>query len=216
MSRRAFTLIELLVVIAIISILASMIMPAVASARQRAWGTSCAAHLQNIGWATMMHISQHGGYLPSMGDSDGEYFFGLYNGRSKPVDFRYGYLSQYVDADKDVWQCPGLRRGEFAPRAFGPTTGYAYNYNYLSKYEDNFAEVGSWSDPDFKWNYKGRHEYVIKKPTKTLLFGDSARNCWGPLEENWFWTPPSQAIPYGSGYTHFRHQGRANLSLIHI
>jgi prepilin-type processing-associated H-X9-DG protein/prepilin-type N-terminal cleavage/methylation domain-containing protein len=212
MFRRAFTLIELVVVIAVIAILASMLMPATVMARRRARDIDCRSRLKNIGWAVRMYGSDHESRLPPMADHTGTQFFGHYSGPDEPVDFRRGFLSRYVADERDIWQCPSFRKGDqFLPRADGPTSGYAYNYHYLTRYKDNFDEVGSWTDPNFWWAYAGREEGIIKKSTTTALFGDSARNYMGPLQENWFWTPPSQAIPWGSAYTHFRHMGRANV-----
>src|SRR5262249_18467091 len=50
-----FTLIELLVVIAIIAILAAILFPVVAQAREKARTTTCNSHLRQVGLATVMY-----------------------------------------------------------------------------------------------------------------------------------------------------------------
>jgi prepilin-type N-terminal cleavage/methylation domain-containing protein len=57
--RRAFTLIELLVVIAIIAILAAMLFPVFAAARERGRITTCAANLRQLGIASRMYAQDY-------------------------------------------------------------------------------------------------------------------------------------------------------------
>ena len=60
--RRGFTLIELLVVIAVITILAAILFPVFAQAREAARQTSCASNLRQIGMAARMYMQDNDGY----------------------------------------------------------------------------------------------------------------------------------------------------------
>ncbi len=68
MRNTGFTLIELLVVIAIIAVLAAMLFPVFARAREAARKTTCASNLRQIGLAFGMYAGDYDDFFPNTGD----------------------------------------------------------------------------------------------------------------------------------------------------
>lgn len=132
-----FTLIELLVVIAIIGILAAILFPVFARAKDCADTATCVGNMQQIYKATMMYASDYDGYFPTM--------MGNWWWPDEPVRNRYRdrfmdvVLGPYL-ADRDVLICPMWRRNEYRydpPLMFSPWWPVGKNFAIADAYYAN-------------------------------------------------------------------------------
>ncbi len=104
--RSGFTLIELLVVIAIIAILAAILFPVFAQAREKARQTSCLSNMKQIGYGLMMYTQDYDELLPSSW---------LGNGPAANFDpgpgpaYTWQWMILPYIKNSDVYACPSNR-----------------------------------------------------------------------------------------------------------
>jgi prepilin-type N-terminal cleavage/methylation domain-containing protein/prepilin-type processing-associated H-X9-DG protein len=113
--RSAFTLIELLVVIAIIGILAAMLFPVFARARESARKTQCLANVKNIAMSIQIYLTDYDRFPPGIHDAEYQDYMKTHKTSCSPRDY-YGdpylrwpvILDEYVKS-REVWKCPSAR-----------------------------------------------------------------------------------------------------------
>src|SRR5690348_4184040 len=88
MRTKAFALIELLVVIVILAVLAAVLFPVFAMAREKAHQTTCASNLRQIGLAIAAYTGDNGGFIvPWLAEG-----YGPDSTEGLPRDVRYLFL----------------------------------------------------------------------------------------------------------------------------
>ena len=170
-SRRAFTLIELLVVIAIIGILASMLMPVFAQARESARKTVCISNIRQLGQALMMYTGDYDEMYPAQDH--------LYIDPCCPfwLDVAYGvpdwFTSPYANwaqavynyvKEKGIYQCKSNKG--WTPNSNTQQPGLSYIYNGYAAGRSN-ASVTEPSRFVLLWDYRYLTSYAVANPVPT-------------------------------------------------
>jgi prepilin-type N-terminal cleavage/methylation domain-containing protein/prepilin-type processing-associated H-X9-DG protein len=179
LAARRFTLIELLVVIAIIAILASMLLPALKSARRMADRTVCAKNLKTLVMWSEMYAGDYNNFYPAWG-SNGDWIKDIGNYISPA-----GYTSQSQSMCKKYFSCPSMLKENTA------WTMWTYSINWYIQ-----GKVDSWP-----WGI-GCRRTSIKRPSKCLFYTGAPWMSGGPWYvatcfDNPSYLPPNWA--HGNG-----------------
>ena len=155
MKRRGFTLIELLVVIAIIAILAAILFPVFAKAREKARQSSCSANLKQIGLSVLQYVQDYDERFPPLYTVT----TGISGGYMHTPELVYPYVK-----NAQLFTCPSESLGQ----AFD--NGIVCNYGY------NQSRV-----PGLSPSFDGCLPMAkIEDPSGTLMWIDDTNLYAGP------------------------------------
>lgn len=190
--RRAFTLIELLVVIAIIAILAAMLLPALAKAKEQAQIARCMSNIRQIGTATWLYLGDFSDrYPPKIGrDSTavsqaswvGQ--AGAYNATYANLDASHRWLTPYLVKDDrrsivEIARCPSDKKSSFSDstRSTWEDIGSSYTANLYVPQDVGDPNIYSLAVD----NTKSIKAADIKRPSRFVVF-----SSFGAFRVGWY------------------------------
>jgi len=151
--RKGFTLIELLVVIAIIAILAAILFPVFARAREKARQTSCASNEKQMGLALLMYASDYDGKIFAQTIYPNTSYDYQCNGNVSwhALTFLYPYMK-----NRQLYYCPSLDE-----------SGFHYGMNVYNPMRGD--HVG--------WNENSLNLDALNAPASHIIIAES-NNVW--------------------------------------
>jgi len=151
-ARRGFTLIELLVVIAIIAILAAILFPVFARARENARRASCMSNLKQIGLGMMMYAQDYDEHV-------------ICHSLSVSGLYWYQTLQPYVKSNQ-LFFCPSSNKNSGATIS---NTNISYGYNYRGMTRQISGEASG--------HRAGISLAALDAPTSIVMLGDTGADA---------------------------------------
>jgi len=190
-ARRGFTLIELLVVVAIIALLAGILFPVFAQAREKGRQTYCLSNLQQMASAMMLYSEDNDGFYPPAVGRVGR----------RPVDFDsswMGFILPYVKSRAVFIDLSSGHPDEpLKNYAYAPTTqaqGYPAVLLTVDPWGTALWEgIGGYYGRPIGWYVEetpSRSLAQIARPTETVLICDHSFFEWGVLDKQMRYPAP--------------------------
>jgi prepilin-type N-terminal cleavage/methylation domain-containing protein/prepilin-type processing-associated H-X9-DG protein len=189
MKRRGFTLIELLVVIAIIAILAAILFPVFARAREKARQSSCQSNLKQIGLSFAMYVQDYDNRFPANGYPQTTY---TWNDPASAIRFGWaGWVANglrpYIK-NEQIFVCPSRANGWQSQWTNGGRV--SYGYDYLATYNRAESDVANsyagvagvvmMYDSDWTWNDNSPEGTygLTNRDLAAFKTGNTTQTCW--------------------------------------
>jgi prepilin-type N-terminal cleavage/methylation domain-containing protein/prepilin-type processing-associated H-X9-DG protein len=183
--RTAFTLIELLVVIAIIGIIAAILFPVFARARENARRASCQSNMKQTALGILQYTQDYDEHLPSVHDYGGDYsgnhpaygqpiihtgkFAGIHDSQWQKPIYWCELILPYIK-NTQIFVCPSYRGKIGVYDGVGGYFGYGSTQPYVTTYNYNIY-LGR--VPDYRNVVDGRNLSEIHSPSTLIMLGES-------------------------------------------
>ena len=186
-SRTGFTLLEMLVALAILSLLAALLFPVFARAREKARQAACASNLRQIGIATMQYLQDNDETMfpkPYDDAAGGNVQWDFYTtpGPNKNIDESRGMLGFYLK-NNIVWVCPSAPSEQLGTTIATPYPSYGLSLVLTGTRLHPAPAIAQ-----------------VQMPAETVLTADSGNPHLGPrLLPAGYILPPSRHKPFVCG-----------------